>query len=289
MLMAIQNRQPVIALLTDFGLSDPYVGVMKGVILGVIREMARANGGAESIAPQFIDLTHDIPPQDVAAGALALGQAWKYLPPETIFLCVVDPSVGSARRAVAVRCGERFFVGRDNGLFTAALEEGPLERAVTLDDPRRWLPNPSATFHGRDIFAPITALLAAGLTMESLGTAIDPVTLIRLSFNRPQLRADGTVTAQVAQIDHFGNLITDIGPEVTDSILQAGEPGPRFQLGGRVFTARARTFGEGPAGAPFALRDSSGHLAIAVRNGSAAALLGVTRGAELVVSGLNGQ
>src|SRR5579871_1946739 len=145
----------IVALLTDFGLADGYVGVMKGVILGI------APGA------QVVDLSHDVPPQDIASGAWLLSTAWRSFPAKTVFVAVVDPGVGTERRPVALIAGERYFVGPDNGLFSDVLDASPAERAVILDDAAYFAtPHPSATFHGRDIFAPCGAHLVAGVALE---------------------------------------------------------------------------------------------------------------------------
>ena len=254
---------PPIALLTDFGTRDGYPGIMRGVILGI------------APASAVVDLTHDIPPQDVAAGAWVLSTAWRYFPRGTIFLGVVDPGVGSARRAVALRAGERLFVGPDNGLFSLVTTQAPAEEAVTLDNPRYRLPQPSATFHGRDIFAPAAAHLAVGVPLAALGSPLAPESLVTLTPPVPY-REGETLVGHVVHVDVFGNLITDFAGSLADVLLSL--PGVSFTLGGTHIADRAATFAAGPADMPFALRDSSGHLAIAVRNGSAAALLGAARG-----------
>src|SRR5262249_11625566 len=262
---------PVVALLTDFGTADGYPGVMKGVILG--------------IAPQvhLVDVTHDVPPQDVRAGAWLLSIAWRYFPAGTIFLCVVDPGVGTARRPVAVRAGDRFLVGPDNGLFSLVLATATAERAVCLDNLTYQLAQRSTTFQGRDIFAPCAAHLAAGMPLEVLGTPLDPETLITLALPQPTWSGE-TLVGRVLYVDHFGNLITDLGPTLTSAFRASSAATVR--IAGRIINARAATFAEGPEGVPFLVRDSSGHLAIAVRNGSAAALLGVGRDAEVTLCGL---
>jgi len=262
---------PVIALLTDFGAADTSVGVMKGVILGIAPHAA------------LVDLTHEIPPRDVAAGGWALHTAWRYFPAGAIFLCVVDPGVGGARRAVAISAGGRHFVGPDNGLFTYVLDAAPPEAAVSLDDPRHHLPGVSATFHGRDIFAPCAARLAAGLPLAALGSPLAPEALVRLALPHPERRGD-TLVAHVLHVDHFGNLLTDLGPELTDAIL--ADPRVAVELAGAPVAARAATFADAPPGAPALLHDSSGRLAIILRDASAAALLGASRGAEVLVRGL---
>lgn len=268
---------PTIALLTDFGTADGYPGVMKGVILGI------APGA------QLVDVTHDIPPHDIASGAWVLQTAWRYFPAGTIFLCVVDPGVGSARRPIALRLGEYSFVGPDNGLFSYVLAEAedqqpasPLQ-VVALDNPRYHLPHASATFHGRDLFAPSAAHLACGVSLASLGTPFDAASLVTIAPRRPISHGE-TLVAHILHIDHFGNLITDLGSALTAAVFSS--PTLTLHLGKHTITARADTFAGGPSGAPFALRDSSGHLAIVVRNGSAAALLNARRGDELRVLGM---
>ena len=262
----------LVALLTDFGTRDGYVGVMKGVMLGIVPDV------------RLVDLTHEIGPQDVREGAWVLYTSWRSFPVGTVFLCVVDPGVGTGRRPVAVRAGGRIFVGPDNGLFSYVLAEAPVERAVVLDKPLYHLPTPSATFHGRDIFAPCAAHLARGLLLEAVGSPVAPESLVRLPLSHPDWR-EGALVGHVLHIDRFGNLITDLDQAHADAILSA--PSARVTLAGETITARAQTFGEGPEDAAFALRDSSGHLAIAVRNGSAAALLEAGIGDEVMVEGLN--
>jgi len=269
------ERARVIGLLTDFGLRDGYVGVMKAVMLGIAPE-----------AP-LVDISHEVAPQDIEDGAWILGMAWRAFPEGSVLLCVVDPGVGSARRAVAVETHGRVFVGPDNGLFTYPLsvrpEEAALVRCVQLDEPRYHLPAPSATFHGRDIFAPCAAHLAAGIPLEALGSAVDPATLVRLPIELAARRRADVVIGRVAHVDHYGNLITNIGPALAEMALR--EPAVSVSLTGRVVTARASHFSAGPQGEPFFLRDSSGALAIVLRDGSAAATLGVTRGAEVILRG----
>lgn len=255
----------LIALLTDFGLDDPYVGIMKAVMLGI------APGAT------FVDLTHAVPPQNVALGAWHLAIAAPYLPAGTMALAVVDPGVGTARRAVAVRAGGCVFVAPDNGLLTRVLAATPATAAVALDDPRAWrTATPSATFHGRDVFAPAAARLALGTALSDLGSAIDPATLTRLALPTPVRHADSTLTAHVIAVDHFGNLITDLGPDLAADLFAADTVSA--QLGGWEIAARAATFGPGPADAPFWYPDSSGHAAIAWRHGHAAARLGAQAG-----------
>ena len=261
--MAVVPAVPAIALLTDFGLRDGYPGVMKGVILG--------------IAPgtSLVDLTHEVPPQDIRTGAWVLHTAWRSFPEGSVFLCVVDPGVGSARRPIALRTGGRFFIGPDNGLFSYPLADAEApgaasDQAVILDNPRYFPPAPSRTFHGRDIFAPAAGWLAAGVPFEELGQALATDSLTRFAPLRPEWRTN-TLVAHVVHIDHFGNIVTDVNGPWAQAVFTA--PAPILTIAGRRITARARAFAEGSESALFLYLDSSGYLAIAQRNGSAAAAL----------------
>ena len=251
---------PLIALLTDFGASDGYPGIMKGVVLGI------------APATPLVDLTHEIAPQDVRAGAWVLHTAWRYFPEGSVFLCVVDPGVGSARRPIALKAEERIFVGPDNGLFSYILAESTETRAVTLANPRYFAAHLSDTFHGRDIFAPAAAWLAAGIPFEELGPALPVESLVRLDLPHPEWQPNALL-AHVIHIDHFGNILTDIRGPWVQTIFSAHDV--RLAIGSQVITARARTFAEGPEEALFLYLDSSGCLAIARRNGSAQATLGL--------------
>jgi S-adenosylmethionine hydrolase len=255
----------VITLLTDFGTADGYVAAMKGVIL------SRAPGA------MLVDATHDIPPQDVHAGAFALRAFYPLFPAGTVHLAVVDPGVGSARRAIAVAAAGQWFVGPDNGLFTGVYESEPDWRALHLTSERFFRDSVSDTFHGRDIFAPVAAALATGADPADLGAPItDPVRLPGTSA----VRERGCVRGAVLHVDRFGNLITSLSRRDLD-----GDPRPGFRLlvAGREIRGFHRFYSDAPAGEPFATWGSAGLLEIAVDHGSAAALLGVGRGAEVVV------
>jgi S-adenosylmethionine hydrolase len=261
----------LVALLTDFGHQDGYVGVMKGVIL--------------SLAPRvtLVDLSHAVPPQDVLTGAWMLHTAWRYFPEGVVILAVVDPGVGSERRAVAFSAAGRTFVGPDNGLFSYVLAAATPERAVTLDNPAYQLPSPSATFHGRDIFAPAAGNLAAGVALTQLGSSVEPSSLVPLPLPRAEWRG-GVLVAHVLHIDRFGNAILDVDPAQTDVILS--NSAAEVVVGWRRIVRHVRTYGEGPANECALLRDSSGQLAIILRGGSAAQMLRLRRGDEVRVTGL---
>jgi len=257
-----RSAATIITLLTDFGLRDGNVGVMKGVILG--------------IAPRarLIDLSHLVGPQDVRQSAWILGRAAPYFPENTIHLVVVDPGVGTERRPMAARMGLHFYVGPDNGLVTRLLERAEYLRQTTafflLDRPELWLPEVSDVFHGRDVFAPVAAHLANGVSLEEVGSPLaDPV---RLLLPRPEV-VPGGLRGVVEHIDHFGNVRTNITRQDCSQQQPAAVRISGIQLNGLV-----RTFGERPPGEVIALFGSSGDLILAVVNGNAAVRLGAKVG-----------
>jgi hypothetical protein len=248
-------RQPVITLTSDFGPS-PYAGVMKGVMLGIC---PRA---------RLVDLSHAVPPQDVAAGALVLEQAMEAFPYGTVHLAVVDPGVGTGRRGLCVAALGMLFVGPDNGLFTPALAADPQAACWEIAEESLLRRPVSATFHGRDVFAPVAAHLAAGLDPGRVGPlAAGPV---RLDWPEPVERA-GVLQGVVLGRDHFGNLATSLTAERVEAFL-AGRPG-RAALAGREPAPLARTFADAEAGRELALINSAGRLELAVNRGDLAARL----------------
>src|SRR5262245_48955494 len=191
----------LITLTTDFGLADGFVGVMRGVIL--------------NLAPhaQIVDISHGVAPQQVDQGAILLANSVPYFPEKSIHVCVVDPGVGSARKPIAIRVGETFFVAPDNGVASLAAADlatriGATPRAYELNNPRYWLPRVSNTFHGRDIFSPTAAHLANGAALDELGTPLD--SFVNLAPPQPERRADGSLAGHVIYVDRYGNLVTDI-------------------------------------------------------------------------------
>lgn len=274
--MSTAPGRPLVGLLTDFGQSDGYVGVMKAVMLGIAPNVL------------LVDISHSIAPQDIEMGAWTLGMVWRYFPVGSIFLCVVDPGVGSERRAVALETHGRRFVGPDNGLFTYPLEDAAeddaMTRCVSLDDTRYHLPTRSATFHGRDIFAPCAAYLAAGVPLLALGAAVAPASLVRLSVARTPVRRGAAYLGRVAHVDHYGNLITNISADLARQAL--AQPTTRLTIAHHDISARATHFAAGPTEGPFFVLDSSGALAIVVRNGSAAQALAAQRGDDVWLHGI---
>lgn len=252
--------QRVITLLTDFGTSDVYAGVLRGVLL------------REAPGSVVVDLSHEVPPHAAAVAALMLGDAVPFFPDATVHLVVVDPGVGSLRRALAVRTARAFGVGPDNGVLTPLLEQA--ETVVAIDE-RAWMrPPASRTFHGRDLFAPAAAALARGAKLETLGSpAQDPV---RLRAAGP-VREGNALRGEVLHVDRFGNLITNVPGES----LAAWE---RFEveIAGRRVAGPAPNYQEGDE--PLrALFGSSGRLEISLREGDAARALGARAGESLRV------
>ncbi|MGC4082741.1 MAG: SAM-dependent chlorinase/fluorinase [Vicinamibacterales bacterium] len=254
----------MIALLTDFGLHDHYVGVMKAVMLGICP-------GAS-----LIDLTHDVPPQDLLAGAIELEAAMPYLPDRTIVLAVVDPGVGSSRRAIAVDTGRIRLVGPDNGLLSLAVRNEPVVRAVELTHARFHRTQMSRTFEGRDRFAPVAAWLAAGTPFDDLGPAVG--NLVMLDVPAPTVSADDVV-GEVLRVDRFGNLVTNIA----SAVLGAFGPSLEILVGDAVIPGIATTYAEVSPGTLCALIGSTDRLEIAVNGNSAASRLGLARGAAVRV------
>jgi S-adenosyl-L-methionine hydrolase (adenosine-forming) len=237
---------------------------MKGTIAGMLPDC------------RLIDITHDIAPQDVMEAAFVLKQAAPYFPPETVHLVVVDPGVGTLRRAVAVRSSEQVFVGPDNGLFTLVVD-GQADAIVELNNPKFWrVPEPSVTFHGRDIFAPVAAHLASGVAMDDVGSRVDG--LKSLHWALPIVDQQG-FQGWIVHIDHYGNCITNVSaPDFEE--LRRGR-GMKCITGSLILRDRTTTYGSVDTGEPLLLENSAGLLEIAVNGGSAAELFGIRKGASV--------
>jgi S-adenosylmethionine hydrolase len=251
--------RPVIALLTDFGLKDHYVGVMKGVMLGICPDAS------------LVDISHDIPPQDIAAAAEELAASRPYFPPRTVFLVVVDPGVGSSRRAIAVECGGQLFVGPDNGVLSAVTGDDEPWRGVELTNPQYRLADVSRTFEGRDRFAPAAAWLASGVEITVLGPAIEQATRVAVA---PPRRDGTTIDGRVRRVDRFGNLVTDLRAADLTAVTR-----PVIEIGGRTIDGLVHTYADAAPHALCALVGSTGFLEVAVSGGSAADTLDLGRGA----------
>ena len=245
--------RPIITLTTDFGTVDGYVGEMKGVI------------ATHAPDAQMVDITHDIPPQDVERARLTVARVWRRFPAGTIHVVVVDPGVGSARAALAVASDERFLVGPDNGVLSPALLVAGM-RAVELPVPR----GASATFHGRDVFAPAAAALARGASVDALGQEASTPIVHRTP--EPTRRADGSIEGEIIIVDRFGNAVTNL----------IGRRGGALEVGAHRVSLHG-TYAEGAPGVAIGIVGSTGFIEIAVRDGNAATSLGLSRGARVVL------
>lgn len=255
----------IITLTTDFGTRDGFVGVMKGVILGINPNVT------------LVDITHEIEPQNIAQGAFVLANAVPYFPPDTIHLVIVDPGVGSARRALAAQVGKTFFVAPDNGVLSFVLHPSsivfrPPSSVVHLTNPKYFLPRISNTFHGRDIFAPVAAHLSLGVPLDALGTRIDD--WVQLPLERAT-RHDDRIIGRVVYIDRFGNAITNIGEEMLEGLERARLV---VRIGTHTLRGIRTTYADASPSEPLALVSSSWHVEIAVRNGNAARALEIRVG-----------
>lgn len=275
---------PVIALLTDFGTSDTYVGVMKGVLLDICP------------TARLIDLTHAVQPQNVREGAFLLANAYRYFPPGTVFLVVVDPGVGSSRRAVAVQAGEYTCVAPDNGVLSYMLAEFASHQAVALTNSQYRLPHVSNTFHGRDIFAPAAAHLAHHARLQDMGPSAQD--MVRLSQPTLSMKKDSLI-GEVIHIDRFGNLITSIGrvewganDSLSVTLAFGVDRGRHLEIPSsatvevhkQVMPRIERSYSSAPLHEPLALISSDGFLEIAVRQGNAAENLGISVGDPVLLS-----
>jgi len=258
--------RPVIALLTDFGSRDHYAGTMKGVVLGICPEAA------------LVDISHDVPPHDVLTAALELAASYKFFPIGTIFLVVVDPGVGSVRRAIAADTGDFRFVAPDNGVLTAVFSESPPKRVVELTERRYARPTVSRTFEGRDRFAPAAGWLAKGVDLGALGrSAAD---YHHLAIPTPQV-TDESIVGEVLRIDRFGNLISNIDGKLFDRFSRSAS----FEISAGAYRVGriVATYAEAVAGELCALFGSTDHLEVALNSGNASEHLSLVRGAPIVI------
>jgi len=254
--------KPIVALLTDFGTRDHYVGVMRGVILGICPDAT------------LVDVTNDLPAHDIGFAALELAAAYKFFPAGTIFLAVVDPGVGTQRRGIAAEAGDWRFVAPDNGVLTGVFLDTPPKKVVELTERRYARPTMSRTFEGRDRFAPAAGWLAKGVQLAALGRQIADFHHVELP---KVLFEDGTLRGIVVRIDHFGNVVTNLDRRSCERLTDGGGS---FQLTvrGQAISRMVSTYADIPRGDIGALFGSTDHLECAAQAASAAERLGVTVG-----------
>jgi S-adenosylmethionine hydrolase len=257
----------IITLLTDFGSQDYFVSAMKGVILSINPDAT------------IVDITHEIPPQDLQTGAFNLLAAYKDFSPGTIHIAVIDPGVGSTRKGIVIDCAGQFFVGPDNGLFSWICDREQSFRAFELSEEKFFRRPVSRTFHGRDIFAPVAAALANGVAVEEFGPRLEK--LVRLKSLAPVKCDGGSLEAIIVHIDRFGNCITNLAREHIGA-------GARLIFNGREIAGTRAFFSDGSDGEAsddelFCFLGSAGFIEIAVQNSSAAEVLNAKRGDRVIV------
>jgi hypothetical protein len=253
--------KPLIAFLTDFGTRDHYAGVMKGVVLAINPEVT------------LVDLTHDLPPHDIAHASRELAATYKFFPAGTLFVVVVDPGVGSQRRGIAAEAGDWKFVSPDNGVLTAVFQECPPKRVVELSERRYARPTVSRTFEGRDRFAPAAAWLSRGIQLSALGRTVTDYQLLDLP--RPQLNGT-TLSGVVTRVDRFGNVVTNLDRRSCEKLGEGGVL--QLQVGAHTINRIVSTYSEIGEGEVAALFGSTDHLECAARSSSASERLGVQAG-----------
>jgi len=253
----------IITLTTDFGLQDHYVSAMKAVILGVAPNA------------QLIDISHEIPPQDIMAGAWVIRNSAFLFPSKSIHLVVVDPGVGTDRNALILEVNNQFFIGPDNGIFSLLFEEFEY-KAYTLNKSSYWRDSPSRTFHGRDIFSPVAAHLANGVSPREMGDPVDD--LVSYHWAVPIGDRDG-LQGWVIHIDRFGNLITNISEELIEKTI--GRRKVRIYVGNTMIDHLVNTFDDVQPGEPAAFVGSSGMMEIGINRGNAAEMLSVDKGTQI--------
>ena len=263
------SSKNIVTLLSDFGLLDQFVAVMKGVMLSLNSNL------------NFVDISHTIPPQDIATGAFILGQSYEYFPGGTTHLAVVDPGVGTSRKAIAVSAGGHIFVAPDNGLLTYVFKRHPDFEAIEIRADHYFRKPVSSTFHGRDIFAPIAAWISRDIPLHQLGTELKNPVMLKV----PEVThvSASLIQAAVLAVDHFGNLVTNLHSEDLP-VFEPQNPRPcKILAGKKEIISFKRTFGEGASGELFVVPGSTGYLEIAVRNGSASEELDLKAGSHVGV------
>ena len=263
----MEHAKRVVTLLTDFGIQDYYVAAIKGVMLGINPNLS------------FVDISHTVPPQDIYSAAFTLGQAFSYFPPGTVHLAVVDPGVGSERKALAAVAGGHFFVAPDNGILTYVLQKEQGAEVVHVTADHYFRKPVSPTFHGRDIFAPIAAWVSRDVSLYQFGPPLDKWVALKI----PQLIRvrENLLQGAVLSMDRFGNLITNIRPEDVPAYSAADKKPCKALAAQREITDFRATFAEGGAGDVFIVPGSTGYLEIVKRDGSAARELNLGPGAPI--------
>lgn len=258
----------VITLLTDFGTRDPYVASMKGVILGINPEA------------KIVDITHQIPPQDILEAAYTLYTSYKYFTKGTIHVIVVDPGVGSRRRIIALKTRDYIFIAPDNGVLSLVLQKEKVKEIVKVTNKKYFLKPVSDTFHGRDIFSPVAAHLSQGVSFKNIGKRTKKIRELKIS--KPEV-SRGQVIGRIIHIDRFGNLVTNIDKETMKSEVQGPMSKVKINIGKRRIRGIRKSYTEVKKGELLALFGSSGFLEISINLGNASKVLNVKKGEKIKV------
>jgi S-adenosylmethionine hydrolase len=266
-------RRPILTLTTDFGASDHYVGAMKGVILGICPQA------------QIVDICHDVTPFHIAEGAYVIAQAYDCFPKKTVHVVVVDPGVGTARRPILVEAAGQYFVGPDNGVLSMVYSRG-MHKVRLISNDRYFRQPVSATFHGRDIFAPVAAHVAAGIPPSRMGKPIEDY--LRPEFAKPRRSGERTWRGSILKIDRFGNIVTNFHvrdfPEVCPQLAGESACPTLVTVGRRKIAALAWNYAESRPGELFLIVGSSGYLEVSVNQGSAAKQTGCKTGEPVTLT-----
>ena len=257
----------IITLLTDFGLTDEYVGVMKGVILSI------------NPSAKIVDITHQIDPQDIIQAAYTINVSFHYFQQPCVHLIIVDPGVGTGRNILAFEKSGHIFVAPDNGVLDLVLQGQKQPTLVKVKNAHYFLKSPSRTFHGRDIFAPVGAHISNGVALNELGPHIHADDIVHLNDLAPKVSVQGDLLGRVVSIDRFGNLITNIDSEALNTYCKnKGGKTTRILVSDQIIAGLSETYANGQPNAPVALIGSRGYLEIAVNKGSAAKQLKISKG-----------
>jgi S-adenosylmethionine hydrolase len=257
----------IITLLTDFGIQDAYVGVMKGVILSI------------NPSAVVIDVCHDVDPQDLIGAAYLINSFYRYFPKGTIHIVVVDPGVGGDRAIVAVELAGHIFLSPDNGVLTLLMDEKESDGAVRVENPHYFLSTVSHTFHGRDIFAPVASHLSKGIHFDQLGPSLTPQDLVRLDISKPYLSGKNELLGSIISIDRFGNCISNIDENRLKEFIQTGtEKTLEIKVDKNVIKGLSQNYLDAAPGYPVAVIGSFGFLEIAINYGNASRRLKVSKG-----------
>ena len=265
------SQQRFITLTTDFGVSDHYVGAMKGVVYSI------------NPSAKVVDISHAVSSYDILDGALTIAQAYSYFPPDTIHVVVVDPGVGSARRPIVARTEKYFFVAPDNGVLSLAFEREQRVHVHEITSEHYFLQPVSQTFHGRDVFAAVAGWLSKGVEFFNLGSEITDY--VRFRMPRPTRGENGAIQGVVLKVDKFGNVVTNISPQDAPQLFAAEPPPFKILISKHEITSMKRAYTDGAPGEVFGMLGSMGFLDLSTNRGSAARALEVGKGTEVVVSG----